>query len=70
MTTETPTISTGRGVVVHVEFNRAWISTPSGGRLVFPLVVWKSPGRPAVGDHVVYRQYGPDFKRVLRLEQC
>jgi hypothetical protein len=70
MTTEASTLSTGRGVVIAVEHNRAWIETPGGGRLFFPFVVFKSPGRPAVGDRVVYRQLGATFKRVLRLEQC
>lgn len=62
-------ITTGRGVVIAVEHHRAWIETASGGRLFFPMVAWKSPGRPVVGDRVVYRQFGPDFKRVLKADK-
>ncbi len=68
MTTDANAITTGRGVVIAVEHNRAWIETPSGGRLFFPMVVWKSSGRPAAGDRVVYKQLGSTFKRVLRQE--
>lgn len=70
MNTDANTLVTGRGVVILVEPNRAWLSTPSGGRLFFPLVVWKSDGRPVIGDRVVYKQLGSTFKRVLRLESC
>lgn len=59
-------ISNGRGEVIAVESDRAWIKTPSGGRLFFPFVVWQSHGRPAIGDRVAYRQIGATFKRVIR----
>ena len=64
---ETNEITKGRGVVILVEPKRAWLSTPAGARLFFPLLVWKSPGRPVVGDHVAFKQVGPDVKHAQKV---
>ena len=61
-------LTIGRGVVILVEQHRAWIRTPSGGRLFFSILhAWRSEGRPALGDSVMFRQHGADFKSVKRI---
>jgi hypothetical protein len=60
----------GRGVVIAIDANprRAWIRTPSGGRLFFSILhAWKSNTPPVVGDSVMFRQHGSDFKSVKRI---